>query len=347
MPIILLLFSFFGAFLLSLGWLFLHRKGKSKVLPNHRSSHQRPTPQGGGLSVAIVAVLTLLFLSMDWPVSEQLLAVFPFTLATLTGYWDDFHDLSGHWKLILVMLGVLPLVLIPTLFYTNLLLPFSAVLAMLGPGAVGLFALILLLGLTWVVNLTNFMDGIDGLAVLQVMFMMIVLFFFRDDFTLTPIVIDWLICLWFACLAFLPFNFPRARLFLGDTGSLFLGTIIAWLLVLMTLSHSNGLWVFLCLFAIFWVDTTLTLIRRLWRKKSIFTAHREHAYQHLANEKWHSHTKTVMFLMAINIFWLFPMSYLVLSSVYPLFWLGLALIPVGAYCLWMKAGSQVNYEEKN
>ncbi len=313
-------------------------KKKHVTLPNHRSSHAIPTPQGGGIAMASVGIITLWFLSAEYSLVERLSVIFPFLLATITGYLDDFYHLSGRCKLALIVLAVLPLVAIPLLFFSALSLPIITSFATLGTWPIAVFWVVILLGLIWVVNLTNFMDGINGLAVLEILFILGALWWLRDNFSLSAVTIQWIVCLWAACLAFLPFNFPKALLFLGDTGSLFLGVLMAWIVVIMMLTHPNGLWVFLCLFAMFWVDATLTLMRRLLRKKSIFEAHREHAYQHLANEKWQSHTKATLFIMLINVLWLLPMSYGVLHSAYPLLWLLIAMIPVVIYALYLRAG---------
>lgn len=334
MPMTLFLFSYCGGFLLSLGWLFIHRRGKHNALPNHRSSHEVPTPQGGGIAIALVAMVALWAL-FRLPVLERLWLLVPFGVAVLAGWIDDFYVLSGRLKLLFIGVAVIPL-----LSY----LPDDVIFSALGEAfSVGFWVLIpiLFLGLIWLVNLTNFMDGINGLAVLEVLFMLLAIWYFQDLLLLSPIVMQFIICVAVACIAFLPFNFPRALLFLGDTGSLFLGTLMAWLLIVLMTAHPSGLWVFLTLFAMFWVDATFTLLLRLARKKSIFEAHREHAYQNLANEKWQSHTKATLFIMLINVVWLLPMSYMVLSTHYPILWLIAAIIPVLIYCLWLKAGREV------
>ncbi len=338
MPIILTIFSCFSSLLLSLGWLLWQRKNDNVAFPDHRSSHTVPTPQGGGLTIAFVGIVTLFFLSAESSFTERFLIVFPFFLATIAGYLDDFHGLTGRWKLGLIVLSVLPLLSIPSSFVTTLHSPVVTMADILGDWVTIVFPIIVLLGLIWVVNLTNFMDGINGLAVLETLFILGALWWLRDEFSLSAITVQWIVCLWLACLVFLPFNFPKALLFLGDTGSLFLGVLMAWVLFVMMLSHPNGLWTFLCLFAMFWVDATLTLGRRLLRKKSIFEAHREHAYQHLANEKWQSHTRAAGFIVLVNVAWLLPISYFVLHSAYPLLWLLLATFPVTVYTLYLRAG---------
>lgn len=309
----------------------MHRQGKHNALPNHRSSHVIPTLQGGGLAIAVVGIVSLWFLSLGSGLVAQLIFLLPLCLATLTGYWDDFHSLSGRWKLVGIALSTFPLVYVMLKNYAVSVNGIVLVLAVM----------VVLFGLIWIVNLTNFMDGINGLAVLQALFMLSALLWFRADFAVSPMMTTWLSCVIAACLAFLPFNFPKAKLFLGDTGSLFLGVLMAWILVVMMTSHPNGLWVFLTLFAMFWVDTTITLLQRLRRGKSIFEAHRDHAYQHLANEKWRSHSKATGVIMLVNILWLLPMAHGVLMSTMPMIWFGLAIAPVIIYAVVLKAGKTI------
>lgn len=328
-----LLYCYLGGVCLSLGWLLLHLRGSKNVLPNHRSSHATPTLQGGGISIAVVAVVALLLLPDSHASKHVTVAL---VLATATGWLDDFREMSGRFKLLLICLAVLPLFIG---FSDNLLINVFAHSFSIN---FWLFVPVLFIGSVWLVNLTNFMDGINGLATLQAMFVLGFVYCYHDDFNLSTGTTNWVACTFVACLAFLPFNFPNAKMFLGDTGSLFLGVLMTWVLLQCSIGNANGLWTFLTLFAMFWLDATLTLLRRLWRRKSIFEAHREHAYQHLANERWQSHSRATLFVMLVNIVWLLPMAVVVLHSSYPLVWMLLALAPVLAYCLLLKAGKIYN-----
>ncbi len=301
------------------------------VVPEARSSHRVPTLNGGALGVVLAVLGLLLYLQEPAGIVAMLLAISPFVLAGGAGYLDDHHGLSGPMKLLLTAFAVLPLLM-------GLSQGVSVTLLSPTHLPAWLTLLVVFLGLLWTVHLTNFMDGINGLAVLQVLFMLLAAWLFRGYFNLSEVDIRFIVGVAVACVAFLPFNFPHAHSFVGDTGSLFFGVLMAWIVVVMMVNHPNGLWVFLCLFSMFWVDATLTLIRRLLRQKSIFEAHREHAYQHLANEKWQSHTKATLFIMLINVVWLLPMAYAVLQSAFPLLWLLIAIIPVIIYTLYLQAG---------
>lgn len=323
--------SYVSALLIALGWLFWQHRKNNLSLPNHRSSHQLPTAQGGGIGIAVVGIVALWGLS-DLNVLSSLWLVSPFVMAALAGWLDDFHELSGRIKLLLISFAVLPL---------SVDLPNSVVLSIFSNHFVLTFYLvapILFTGMIWLVNLTNFMDGIDGLAVLQIVFMLVATWCFREKLSLSDETIRFVVYVGVACLAFLPFNFPKAQLFLGDTGSLFLGTLMAWLLVLFLTGHPNGLWGFLTLFAMFWVDATVTLVRRLLRGKSVFEAHREHAYQHLANELLSSHAKATLLIQLVNWLWLLPMSYVVLYAEWQFLWFVVALVPVIIYVTAFRAG---------
>ncbi len=108
-------------------------------------------------------------------------------------------------------------------------------------------------------------------------------------------------------LGFLVWNWPPARIFLGDVGSGFLGIVIGFLAVFSVSSGQLPLWSWLILSAVFLVDATVTLLRRVIRRERWYEAHRSHAYQHLSR-RFKSHLKVVWAVCAVNIFWLFPLA---------------------------------------
>ncbi|RBL66728.1 glycosyl transferase, partial [Pseudomonas sp. MWU13-2625] len=132
--------------------------------------------------------------------------------------------------------------------------------------------------LVWMLNLYNFMDGIDGIASVQAVSTCLgacVIYWFADAQSLI-----WLpLLLSMAVLGFLYWNFPPARIFMGDAGSGFLGLVLGVLSVQAAWSSSRFLWVWLILLGVFIVDATFTLIRRLVRGDKVYEAHRSHAYQ--------------------------------------------------------------------
>lgn len=317
-------------------FVFIHLRQGHGVLPQSRSSHEVPTPNGGAIGILLSSLLWLIYLLWPAGLKVMVLMLWPFVLSGLAGYLDDHHGLSGKMKLALTGIAIIPLLLV-----------FSGGLSVMLLSVVNvpffLFIPLGFLGLLWVVHLTNFMDGINGLAVLQVLFMLFATLLFRDLLLLSGTHQQFMLGVAVASVAFLPFNFPVAKVFLGDTGSLFFGTLMAWLLVVYLTSHLNGLWVFLILFAMFWVDTTVTLFQRLRWRKSIFEAHRDHAYQHLANEKWHSHWQATGFTMLVNVFWLLPLAYGALLSTVPIVWFLIAVTPVFIYVIKMRAGQSFRH----
>lgn len=298
-----------------------------------RSSHCLATPQGGGLSIGLVTLAALFYLIPHVGVDTVMLLASMLT-ALCIGVSDDFFRLSNRYKLVFLLLPVL--MLFP-------LLPKQWLATLLDVPAIPVWIslCIFLLGGGWVLNLTNFMDGINGLLVSQMIFLLSVTLFFQSQLALQIWEVECITVVIVACIAFLPFNFPRARIFLGDTGSLFFGVLVLWLMTRF-IHHPNGLWVFLIVFAMFWVDATVTLCRRVLSGYKIFDAHREHAYQHVANDYWQSHTKATLFIAAINGLWLLPAAIMVMRSEYPILGCLVSLIPVFIYVIMAQAGKTLS-----
>ena len=274
--------------------------------PNGRSSHVEPTPHGGGLAIVVATILAALWLGMaDASPGSAVLGLA--LLIALLGLWDDIQPLS-----------VLPRLLV------HILVCGAAAWLSDEPGAVGL-ALLLIAGVWWV-NLFNFMDGIDGLAAVQTLFMLMVgaalAAYFSPEATQFASW-RWLWLLAAGVAGFLPHNWPPAKIFMGDVGSTFLGFI---LFALALISHREG-WlpfsVWLILGALFVVDATVTLLIRMYRHERWYEAHRNHVYQRLAL-RWRGHLPVTITAMAINLLFLAPLAYLVLARP-DLTWLGLGL----------------------
>ncbi|MFN2334647.1 MAG: glycosyl transferase [Wenzhouxiangellaceae bacterium] len=154
------------------------------------------------------------------------------------------------------------------------------------------------LALVWVQNLFNFMDGSDGLAATQAVFSgtFFALAFFYDG---QP-AFGWLsAAVAAAALGFLPWNWPRASIFLGDSGSLLLGWSVGFLALAGTLTGSVSVWLAFIILSPFVVDATMTLGWRIKRREQWYTAHREHAYQQLLRSGW-SHQTVLSALIVVN-----------------------------------------------
>lgn len=272
--------------------------------PNHRSSHTRITPHGGGLGIVIAAcLLPLVYFLLD---QENPLILWIPALAlviAVTGLLDDIHHLPARVRL---------------LFQTGSIIALLVVLDNVGDGLQGLgglpllptLALLLFAGLWWL-NLFNFMDGIDGLAGIQAIFMLLgaaglaATFHSEAQDSLTW---RWLIYLAIATIGFLLHNWPPARIFMGDTGSLFLAFMI-FALALITVSHgwlSYPTWGILG--SVFVSDATITLLRRAWSGQRWAEAHRSHAYQCLSR-RWRSHRDVTLLALGINLLWVLPLAW--------------------------------------
>lgn len=324
-----------GAFVLT-GFLRRYALNESILdIPNARSSHSVPTPRGGGVAVVIVTLIgTLLFWSFDFLSSRIVYMIYGAGgMVALVGWLDDHGHVPPRWRLIvhfiaaiwaLLWLGGLPSINLP--------------LASLNLGWVGY--IVATFYLVWVLNLYNFMDGIDGIAAIEAITVCLggVLVYFVS----LPGTYVWLLPMLLAIsvLGFLWWNFPRAKIFMGDAGSGFIGVLLGVFTIQAAWSTPDLLWSWLILLGVFVVDSTVTLLRRLLRGEKIYEAHRSHAYQYAAR-KYGSHQIVSVSVGVINIIWLLPIAGLVsVDIVEGLYGLIIAYIPLVGLVLWLKAGSE-------
>jgi UDP-N-acetylmuramyl pentapeptide phosphotransferase/UDP-N-acetylglucosamine-1-phosphate transferase len=238
--------------------------------PNARSSHTVPTPQGGGIAVvaATLAGAWLAATLSDTGLStiEWLALSVATVLLALTGAIDDIRGLGAGSRLLVQVVAVgLIIAALPDDFAVvpQLARPFERAL--------------LLLGGVWFVNLVNFMDGIDWMTVAEVVPVTagVVLLGFTDG--APPGAVAVAVALLGAIIGFAPFNRPVARLFLGDVGSLPIGLLLGWLMLM--LAGRNNLAAAILLPLYYLADATITLARRLIRREAVWQAHRTHSYQ--------------------------------------------------------------------
>lgn len=301
-------------------------------IPNHRSSHSTPTPRGGGLafiisfSISICALSLKQYLPFAWILPYISLSL----LIALLGFFDDKQRLSAKGRLLShFVIGLLS-------FYLLTNFPSIRVLGIdLQPNAIGY--LLVLLYLVWMVNLYNFMDGINGLAAIETITVCIsatLLFVLshRMVFAIIPT------CLAAAVLGFLIWNFPRARLFMGDIGSGYLGFTIALLSLQAALAKPLFFCSWLIFLGVFIVDATLTLLVRIYYRERIFEAHCNHAFQHAA--RWYgNHTAVSLRVMCINLLFLLPLGISVgLDKIDANLGILMAYLPLMALALYFNAG---------
>ena len=286
MPWPLLLVSALVAFVVTNVSITFSRRRGVLDLPNVRSSHSQPIPRLGGIGILAALVLSLAVIALmsatGWvgkgvltrDVSLLLLAGVGMAL---TGLYDDFHGMTPATKFLLQFVLAGAVVALGARIESVTVLD-------RGPFLLGMLAFPLtILWLTGFANIFNFMDGINGLAAVTAavyggFFSVFAFWEGRPDLAAASLVIVG------GCLGFLPYNFPRARTFMGDTGSLLLGMVLA-LLVVQLVQHSPNpasLVGLLLVCAVYLWDSGYTLLRRLWRGENIFQAHRSHLYQRLA-----------------------------------------------------------------
>jgi len=270
-------------------------------LPNERSSHTVPTPRGGGVAIVAAFVLLLLLLTvLDWVERRIAIASLGAGLViALLGFQDDRHGLPARWRFlghaaaaawVLWWMGRIPHV---PMFGVPIDLSYA------GPALCGLY-------LVWMVNLFNFMDGIDGIASIEAITTSLGgawLWWLAGSDT------GWLVALLLAgCVGgFLVWNFPPAKIFMGDAGSGFLGLMVALLSLWCGVSNPALFWAWFVLIGCFMVDATTTLVRRVRRGQRFFDAHREHAYQY-ASRRAGGHLPVTLACGAINLLWLLPVA---------------------------------------
>jgi Fuc2NAc and GlcNAc transferase len=318
-----------SALLLLLLLRHVHALGLVQV-PNDRSSHSRPTPTGGGIGIVAGGTLAALvaLAGAPWPLLVVLLAGLGFAAL---GLWDDMRSLPP-----VARLPVQVLLVAATLM---LAVPLPALETALGWSvATPLLLALLVLGLAYWVNLFNFMDGIDGIAGSEAVFLLLAPLAVAGGAVAGGPLLWWPLGLAAAVLAFLAFNWQPAKIFMGDVGSTFLGYMTAVLVLLEVAGGWLGPWEALILAAAFATDGTVTLLRRALRGEAIMTAHRRHAYQHLAR-RFGSHQRVVLAFAAVNLCWLLPVALFAhaLPGIAPLLAI-LAYAPVTALALLAGAG---------
>jgi len=165
-----------------------------------------------------------------------------------------------------------------------------------------------ILAVVWTINLFNFMDGIDGIAATEAIFITIaaaLLAMWTGGSYASPAPA---LVFAAACMGFLLWNWPPAKIFMGDVGSGFIGYGIVVLALAAAHNSQSAIWVWLILGGGFFVDATITLMRRLSRGERVYQAHRTHAYQWLSR-RWRSHKRVTMAFLAMDLLWLLPCAW--------------------------------------
>jgi len=294
-------------------------------IPNERSSHSTPTPTGGGMAIVVTFICVLLTAAWVFNLAAGEVYTLAFTGAVLAvvGYIDDHRHISAQWRLLIHFFVALVLLL------SLNQLPALSVFGWQWQSG-WLLSGVCLITLVWLLNLFNFMDGIDGIASVEAIASLggAALIVLVAGGVYWPAI---LLALAGCVLGFQVFNWPPAKIFMGDAGSGFLGFMLGALALITSATGFISLWAWLILLAVFIADSTLTLVRRAKRGEKVHQAHRSHAYQ-ILSRKWGSHLPVTLLVLLVDLAWLLPLAWA--ASVWPSAGLLLCLLAYGPL-LWI------------
>lgn len=302
-------------------------------VPNARSSHSAPTPRGGGVAIVLSFLVALplltLVLGLSWGAPLALLGAG--ASVAMVGFLDDHGHIAARWRLLLHFVAA-----IWALGWLGGLPPVQLFGASVDLGWIG--HVLAAFYLVWLLNLYNFMDGIDGIAGVEVITVCLggaLIYWLKGhaDLAVFPLLLA------AASAGFLYWNFPPAKIFMGDAGSGFLGITLGVLSLQAAASDAALLWPWLILLGVFIVDATYTLLRRLLRGDKIYEAHRSHAYQ-FASRHFGRHLPVTLGVVVINLVWLLPLALLVgMGGLSEVVGLALAYVPLLGLAVKFRAGS--------
>ncbi len=303
--IILLLISF------SLTYIIKNYMIKKSLVAsvNERSSHTTPTPHGGGIAISLTWFAGLIYLYFTNDIETELFYALLFgSVISIISFFDDIYELSPKLRLsvqaIVAIAGIYSLGGFGTLAF--------GFFDIENPIVTNIFAFFMII---WFINLYNFLDGINGYAGSEAVFLTLAGFalFGGNHFLVLAV----------AVLGFLFWNFNRAKIFMGDVGSTLLGYNVAIFTIYYANQEPSNLWIWIILFGVFWFDATLTLIRRKLNGEQLSQAHKKHAYQRLTQSGW-SHFKVTNYSIGLNLV-LFTVVYFV-SNVFVAFCIAIGFL---------------------
>lgn len=265
--------------------------------PGKRRSHQVPTPRGGGLAIVFAGLVSgflPLYLTKYFVLTSIFAILFGSILVATVGWRDDHHPLSAKLRFIVHVIS-------------------SYLFALSLDVSSAFIFVVVVLSCTWSINLHNFMDGIDGFLATQAIFVFLGMAFLAGKAGHFPFTLS-MLTLAAAVMGFLCFNFPPAKIFMGDVGSGALGFLIA---AFIWLGYAHGvitLFEGLIITVTFVVDATCTLLLRMMKGRQWYRPHREHLYQWLVRTG-STHTQVVRWYLIWNLGVVVPL--LLLSRRFP------------------------------
>lgn len=277
-----------GILSLMLTYLVRHFALRKSILdiPNDRSSHSIPTPRGGGLAVAITWFIGIAYFFIRGRIEPALFyALLSGLPLTLIGFADDVFSLKPIVRfLVQFICAALALWFLGGLHFIDYGLSTMDFPILLTPLA--------FIAIIWSINLFNFLDGIDGYIGSEIVFIGLAAYALTGD--------QIGLILAAATFGFLLWNWPKAKIFMGDVGSTLLGFTVALMAIYHQNNYISSVWVWLILTSVFWFDATVTLFRRFINKEKLSEAHRKHAYQR-AVQSGYSHQLVTIGSIGLNL----------------------------------------------
>ena len=302
--------------------------------PVARSAHVAPKPLGGGAALAAPYFLCVIWFVASAAISESALAYLGCLFIVVLGFSDDRWQLSS--KVRLPVQFIVSVAAVRAIGVDSVDFGFSSLSEPLT------LSLLAVLSLVWLCNLTNFMDGIDGIAASQLLvtsLSCVVLLVGLDaaagESGEHDVVLTLSVVLAASAAGFLLWNWSPASLFMGDAGSGFIGFALGLLALESLVTQRMSVWSWVLLLGVFIADTAMTLLVRIIRGERWYEGHSQHAYQ-ILSRRLNSHPRVVGGVILINICWLLPLAWVagILPHYGVLFaTIGLAPLLLGCYRL--------------
>lgn len=303
-------------------------------VPNERSSHTISTPRGGGLAIVVSSVVAMGLMAAVGVISVRLFIALAGggTAVAVVGFLDDRSSLSAGKRLLVHF--VAGAWAVAWVGHVGVLELGGTVIRL---GVLGY--VLSVIAVVWFLNIFNFMDGIDGIAASEAVFMGVAAVVLSGYLGLAPPTAAVGVIIGGATAGFLVWNWPPARIFMGDVGSGYLGFVIGVLALANASGSPSVLWTWLIIAGVFVVDSTITLVRRTLRGERLSVAHRTHAYQILARKI--GHASVTISVIAVDVIWLMPLAILSTVKQTYAFWITLlALCPLAACAIFVGAGQR-------
>ena len=288
-PFLLVVICMITTILSSIGCGFMRyrsiRKSVMMDIPNARSLHAQPMPRAGGAPMAAFSIAAIILLGIIrphlLPLPWALTIGAGGSLIAWIGWLDDKSSLPASKRFVAHMIAA------------------AWSVYQLFPAEAPLWQKFLAwFWVTWSINFYNFMDGADGLAGSEAVVIALGAGYIAGRLgMLGPLTVAWVIAS--AALGFLFWNWPPAKIFMGDAGSGFLGYAFGCLAIGSGTGWAGGFYTYMLLLALFWSDATFTLVKRILRGERFWEAHRQHLYQQ-AIQRGYSHHELTLAFVTIN-----------------------------------------------